>query len=394
MSNATPIRYRLAETTIDQTDLEDLCAWLKTNPWLTQGPLVKEFEHGWANWIGLPHACFVNSGSSANLLMYYALIVGERLANQKVVVPAVSWVTSVAPAIQLGLEPLMCEADPDTFGLDPNHLERLCQEHKPAMVLLVHVLGVPCKMDEILALQEKYRFILIEDTCAAMGSRYQGKLVGTFGTMASFSLYFGHHASTMEGGMVVTQDDDLRDLLFMLRSHGWTKDLSPEKQYSYAEDFDIPVFNRAFTFYLPGFNCRATDLQARLGLGQLKKIEHAFQRRRENHRKYQELIGNSEHFQCQHNPKAEICSISFMALAKDSEHRTRVGAALKEAGIETRPVGGGNMSRQPFWRKRYGVQTFPMADRLHDAAFQLPNHPDLSLHDIETICSVVLGVRT
>lgn len=393
MTHAAPIRYRLAETTISQADLDELCDWLKTNPWLTQGPVVKEFEKAWGHWIGLPHACFVNSGSSANLLMYYSLMIAERLPNRKVVVPAVSWVTSVAPAIQFGLEPLMCEADPDTFGLCPEHLEKLCREHRPSMVLLVHVLGVPCKMREILALQKEYGFVLVEDSCAAMGSRYEGQLVGTFGCMASYSLYFGHHASTMEGGMVVTADDQLRDVLFMLRSHGWTKDLSPEKQVQYAEDYDIPVFNRAFTFYHPGFNCRATDLQARLGLGQLKKIDHAFQRRRENHALYQKLIGGSDHFRCQHNPQAEICSISFMALARDSQHRTKVGEALGNEGIETRPVGGGNMSRQPFWRRRYGVQTFPVADRLHDAAFQLPNHPDLSLEDIEHICRVVLSVE-
>lgn len=393
MSNASQIRYRLAETTIGPSDLDDLCQWLKTNPWLTQGPLVKEFEQRWSEWIGLPYSCFCNSGSSANMLMYYALMVGERLKNKKVVVPAVSWVTSVAPAIQLGLEPVMCEADPDTFGLDPVQLEKICQEHEPAMVLLVHVLGVPCKMKEILDLQQRYGFHLVEDSCAAMGSRYQGKLVGTFGCMGSFSLYFGHHASTMEGGMVVTSDPELRDILFMLRSHGWTKDLDPEKQVAYADDYDIPVFNRAFTFYHPGFNFRATDLQARLGLGQLQKIEHAFQRRRENHRHYQRRLGQSPHFRVQHNEQAEICSISFMALAQDSEHRTKVGEVLRQEGIETRPVGGGNMSRQPFWCRRYGIQVFPVADSLHDAAFQLPNHPDLSLDDIEHICQVVLAVH-
>ncbi len=392
MSENTAIRYRLAESTIDQHDLDALCGWLKSEPWLTQGPLVKEFEAGWSRWLGTRHACFVNSGSSANMLMYYALMVGERLKNRKVVVPSVSWVTSVAPAIQLGLEPILCEADPETFGMDPDHLARICKEHEPAMVLLVHVLGVPCKMDEILALQQRHGFQLVEDSCAAMGSSYGGRLVGRFGCMSSFSLYFGHHASTMEGGMVVTDDDELRDILFMLRSHGWTKDLDDEKKVRYAEEFDIPEFNRAFTFYHPGFNFRATDLQAQLGLGQLKKIDRAFERRKENHRIYQEHIGGSRHFQCQHNLKADICSISFMALASSPEHRTQVGRVLRREGIETRPVGGGNMSRQPFWCRRYGLQTMPVADRLHDAAFQLPNHPDLTPRDIRFICDTVLAV--
>jgi CDP-6-deoxy-D-xylo-4-hexulose-3-dehydrase len=135
--------YVLAEKTINPNDLEDLIGWLRTNPWLTQGPLVREFESQWGDWVGVRHATFVNSGSSANLLMYYALLLSGRLRNTKVVVPAISWATSVAPAIQFGFEPIMCEADWHTFGLDPTHLEELLKKHDPAAVLIVHVLGVP-----------------------------------------------------------------------------------------------------------------------------------------------------------------------------------------------------------------------------------------------------------
>jgi CDP-4-dehydro-6-deoxyglucose reductase, E1 len=389
----TNLRYRLAESTIDQEDLNELSDWIRTNPWLTQGPLVREFEAEWARWMNVSHAVFVNSGSSANLLMYYALKVSGRLKNLKVVVPAVSWVTSVAPAIQLGFEPLMCEADSETYGLDPQHLETLCKEHNPAAVLLVHVLGVPCKMDEIMELKEKYGFVLLEDSCAAMGSRYNDQLVGTWGEMASFSLYFGHHSSTIEGGMVVTNDKDLRDTLVMLRSHGWTKDLDPQQQVDYAESYDIPVFNRQFTFYLPGFNVRATDLQARIGISQMRKIDRVFRRRIENHAVYQRRVADCPHFSCQQNARAAICSISFMGVARDGRHREKLASVLAQEGVETRPVGGGNMSRQPFWQRLYGHQTFPVADRLHDAAFQLPNHPDLRVEDIHRICDIALSVE-
>lgn len=395
MSTTSPssIRYFLAETTIDKSDINDLVEWLQTNPWLTQGPLVKQYEQSWSNWIGLPHSVFVNSGSSANLLMYYSLLASGRLKNLKVVVPAVSWVTSVAPAIQLGFEPLMCEADPTTYGLDPDALEKICIEHNPAVVLLVHVLGVPCQMDKIMKLKERFGFFLLEDSCAAMGSRYNNQLVGTFGEMASFSLYFGHHSSTMEGGMVVTSDPELNDMLLMLRSHGWTKDLSPEKQQAMAEEHNVQTFNRTFTFYHPGFNVRATDLQARIGLSQMKKIEHVFTRRIENHRVYQSRIEQCPQLTCQSNPQAAICSISFMAVAQSSEHRARIAEVLKANGIETRPVGGGNMSRQPFWNSRYGSTVYAQADLLHDCAFQLPNHPGLSPKDINDICDVVTAVQ-
>lgn len=390
---STKLRYLLAESTIDEHDLEELREWLGSNPWLTQGPLVKEFEESWSQWLGRSHSVYVNSGSSANLLMYSAALESGRLKNRKVVVPAVSWSTSVMPAIQLGFEPIMIDAEEETFGIDPDALERVCTEHDPGAVLLVHVLGVPCRMDRILELKERFGFLLLEDNCAAMGSRYHGKVTGTFGDMASFSLYFGHHASTIEGGVVVTDDPQFQELLLMMRSHGWSKDLSPERARQLFAEHGVDPFNQTFTFFVPSYNVRATDLQARIGLAQMKKLTHVFTRRTENHRRYQQRIAAIPHLRCQQNPQAEICSISFMALAESPEHRHRLARAMAVAGIETRPVGGGNMSRQPFWKSRFGKQVFPVADRLHDCAFQLPNHPGLTSDDVDAICDALVDVH-
>jgi CDP-6-deoxy-D-xylo-4-hexulose-3-dehydrase len=216
-------RYLLAENTIDTGDLHELIEWLKTNPWLTLGPLTQKLEAGWAQWLGRQHALFVNSGSSANLLMYYAALLSGRLSNRKIVVPAVSWATTVAPAIQFGFEPILCDADSNTFGLDPNHLAALLERHEPAAVILVHVLGVPVDMEPVLRLKERHGFFLMEDACAATGSLYNGRHVGTFGELSSFSFFFGHHLSTIEGGMVCTDDEELEDILLQIRAHGWQK---------------------------------------------------------------------------------------------------------------------------------------------------------------------------
>lgn len=385
-------RYLLAEDTIDREDLQTLISWLEGGPWLTQGQLVRDFEARFREWLGVPHALFVNSGSSANLLMYYALLVSGRLPNRKVIVPAVAWATTVAPAIQFGFEPLLCEADPDTWGLDLDHLERLLEEHRPGAVILVHVLGVPNKMDRLMALKERFGFHLMEDSCASQGSRYRGRRVGTFGDMASFSFFFGHHMSTIEGGMIVSQDEEIHDILLHLRSHGWSKDASPASEARRAEAAGVHQFNRPFTFYYPGFNVRSSDLNARIGLSQMEKIDRVVARRMENHRAYQERFRQAEGFSCQDNEAAEICSISFAGMASSVEHRERVGQAVRAAGIETRPVGGGNMSRQPFWTQRYETIPLPVADRVHDTAFQLPNHPGLSVQDIHHICDVALSV--
>lgn len=392
MTAITPKRYLLAERTIDSDDIADLIGWLQANPWLTQGSLVREFERQWSVWLGRKYALFVNSGSSANLLMYYAALLSGRLKNKKVVVPAVSWATTVAPAIQLGFEPIMCDADWQTFGLNPEPLEEICREHEPSAVIIVHTLGVPCQMDALLALKQRYGFLLMEDACPAIGSRFEGKYVGTFGEMASFSFYFGHHISTIEGGMVCTDDEEIYDILLHIRSHGWAKDLDAKKEAAQAKARGVLNFNRPFTFYYPGFNVRSTDLNARIGLSQMRKIDRVLERRIENQRVYEERLRGAKGFHFPSNHRGVTCSISFVALAASSEHRDAIGEALVRNGIETRPLGGGSMGRQPFWSDRYGVGAFPVADAIHQRSFMLPNHPDLSVGDIHFICDVVLGV--
>ena len=384
--------YRLADATIDQTDVAELIAWLQTGPWLTQGKLVTEFEQAWAAWVGTKHSVFVNSGSSANLVMYYAPLVAGRLKNKKVIVPAVSWATSVAPAIQLGFEPIMCESDRETFGLDIEQLENLLKQHEPSMVLLVHVLGTPCRMEEILALKKKYGFVLLEDACAALGSTWDGKRVGRFGDFASFSFFFGHQLSTIEGGQVTTDDTEMDEVLRMIRAHGWAKDISREREAARAKEVGAYEFNRPFTFYYPGFNVRSSDLNARLGLSQMKKADRVIGRRMAIHRRYQERFAGSA-FTIQKNDRAQTASISFCALAASMEHRARVAEVVRAKGIETRPIGGGNMSQQPFWKSRDGGQVFPWADRIHQTGFQLPNNPSLPDEDIDFICDAVLSVK-
>ena len=384
--------YRLADRTISREDLRELVAWLETDPWLTQGPLVREFERRWAEWLGVEHATFVNSGSSAILLMYASLLYSGRLKNTKVVVPAISWATTVMPAIQLGFEPVMCEADWTTFGLDLNHLDALLRRDGPAAVIAVHVLGVPNEMEDLLRLRERYGFVLMEDACAATGSRYDGRPVGTFGDLSAFSFYYGHHMSTIEGGMVCTSDTGLHDILAQTRAHGWPKDLAPEREAQQARSRGVIDFNRPFTFYYPGFNLRSTDLNAKIGLSQLARIDDVVRRRVENHAAYQARFHDAPGFHYQRCERASISSISFAAVARSQDHRERIAQALRAGRIETRPLGGGNMSRQPYWTDRFGTIVFPVADKIHVGAFQLPNHPLLTTNDVHHICDTVLSV--
>lgn len=385
------LRFPLAPDTIDRHDVDRLIQWLQTYPRLTQGEVTLQFEERWNQWAGRKHSLFCNSGSSANLLMFYALLLSGRLRNKKVILPSVGWATTLAPAIQFGFEPFLCEADPDTFGLDLNHLESLLKKHGPSTVVLVQVLGIPHKMKSILELKKKYGFFLLEDACAAVGSSGYGKKLGGFGDMSSFSFYFGHQISTIEGGMVSTDDKELHDLLLMLRSHGWSKDLDSETHTRLVDQYQIDDFYRPFVFYEPGFNLRSTDLNAFIGLGQLEKLDTVASRRHENHLLYQKYLGDHFYTQRWEDPEATISSISFGVVAKDSAQRRTVVRSLVESGIETRIFSAGNLGLHPFWFNRYGKASFPIADRIHHSGFFLPNHPSFKAEDITGIAQVALN---
>ncbi|MEW6246957.1 MAG: DegT/DnrJ/EryC1/StrS family aminotransferase [Nitrospirota bacterium] len=386
---APAIRWHLAEDTIDRHDVNRLVAWLQTYPRLTQGAITREFETRWSQWLGIPYSVFCNSGSSANLLMYYALLVSGRLRNTTVIVPSVGWATSIAPAIQFGFQPVMCEADPDTFGLELNHLEDLLRRTGAATVLLVQVLGVPHKMDELLDLKSRYGFILLEDACAAIGAEYHGRRVGTFGDLASFSFYFGHQMSTIEGGMVSTEDKRFADLLRLLRSHGWSRDLDAESHQALIRRYEIDDFHSPFVFYEPGFNLRSTDLNAFIGLGQLDKLDAMTAQRRANHERYARHLAGR--FRSQQPPAgARVASIHYGLLADHTEQRKRIVSALIAHGVETRLFSAGNLGLHPFWINRYGKASFPMADRIHHCGFFLPNHHSLDPVDVDRIANIVL----
>lgn len=383
-------KYNLAEKIIDDKDISKLIEWLKTDPRLTKGKLTLQFEEEWAKYIGTKFAVFCNSGSSANLLMAYAVLLSKSLRNKKVIVPSVGWVTTIAPFIQFGFEPIMCGADQASFGLDLEHLEKLLKKHDPATVIFVQVLGVPGNMTSLKKLQKKYQFTLLEDACAALGSEYGGKKVGTFGDMSTFSFYFGHQLSTIEGGMVNTNSKELYNLLLMLRSHGWGKDLNSKDESSLMAKHKVDEFHKPFTFFVPGFNLRSTDLNAFLGLEQMKKADKIMTIRKRNHLIYTSNL-KTVNFQ-KWDEKAVPCSISLGTLAKNVAHRKRIVETLVKNQIETRLFAAGNLGLHPFWFERYGKFHDQVADKVHDCGFFLPNNESLAEKDIKHICDVVNNI--
>lgn len=384
------IKYPLAKETINNEDIDALCDWLKTYPRLTKGELTWQVEKDWATFIDTKYAVFNNSGSSANLLMVYAALMAGRIKNKKIVVPSVGWVTTISPAIQLGLQPIMVGADKDTFGIDLDQLEHICKTEKPDAVIFVQVLGVPHHKERLLQLKEKYGFCLLEDGCAALGAEYEdGTKVGTVGDMSSFSFYFGHQLSTIEGGMVNTNDKELYNMLLMLRSHGWAKDLDQKEYDSLINKYNVDDFHKPFTFFVPGLNLRSTDLQAFLGIRQVQKAEWATNRRYENHLEYAKNLKGHVEYQKWHKNKP--VSISFGALADNTEHRHQIVTRLVKNNVETRIFSAGNLGLHPFWYERYGKFNDNMSNKIHSNGFFIPNYPELTKNDIKIICDIVKG---
>jgi CDP-6-deoxy-D-xylo-4-hexulose-3-dehydrase len=361
---------RLAENTISQEELIALAQWIPTTPQLTKGPLVVEFEKKFADYIGAKHCVMVNSGSSANLLMAYSLLEGNYLKNKKVVVPAVSWITTLSPFLQFGFEVLLCDSNDKNLGVDTIELEQLFIKENPSLLIIVHVLAHLNDMDEINRLCEKYNVLLIEDACEALGtSNTDNKRAGNLSLAGSFSFYYGHHISTIEGGAVTTNDTKLYNLMLSIRSHGWSRDVDGFYKEQWKNEYSIDEVREFYAFYYPGFNLRSTDLNAFLGLSQLDRMNEIVSVRQNNYNLYIKYLEGKYWKQ-----ESQFNQLSSFAFGTFVENREEVFNHLKKNNIEVRPLICGSMGKQPFWIKKFGHKPLKVADVVHDYGLYLPNH--------------------
>lgn len=392
------IKYPLAKDTIPKSDIKALIKWLETDSQLTKGKLTEEFEAKWSKLIGRKYSVFCNSGSSANLLAADALLKRRQQLNKKykrIALPAIGWATTVAPFFQLRHDAVLhlLDGDPKSLGISPDSLENICKSSELGLLVVVNVLGIPALWDDILTLQKKFGFDILEDNCAGVGSKHGKKNLGAFGDISTFSFFYGHQYSTIEGGMVCTDDEDLYHYLLMLRSHGWGKDLPLKKYNELMQRYKIDDFAKPFTFFVPGYNLRATDLQAFLGLEQIKRYEKWAQKRHENHLQYRKMLKGSDFILQDFSKKDRVASISVGVRASNNFQRQNVVRALAIHGIETRLFSAGNLARHPFMTVEDDSQ-LPIADSVHRCGFFLPNYVDLTEEDINYISGVVLDAGT
>ena len=377
----------LVKDTIDNDDIEKLIEWLRTFPRLTKGELTERYESMWADFLGCKHAVYVNSGSSANLLMLYTLIAAGKLCKgDRVVVPAVSWATDLAPVVQLGLEPILCDCNMEDLSVDLNCLEDLVKRGDIKALMFVSVLGLVPNMDEVIRLCELHDVILLEDSCESLGSEFDNKKLGTFGLMSSFSMYFGHHMSTIEGGMVCTDSSDMYNMLKCLRSHGWDRDLDEGYRQALRKDHPSSDFENLYKFYYYGFNFRPTDLQAFIGIQQLEKLDSVIETRHKNYLLYCSLFSNL-HWEPQ--TQREGIYISNFAYPVIHPRREEIVARLSEEQISVRPLICGSLELQPFWPERKPVAKHKNAELVNDFGFYVPNNHQITEQEIRKVCSVM-----
>jgi len=379
---------RLMEDSFGEDEFKAVMDCLRSGQY-TQGKLVEEFEQKFAQWNNSKYAVMVNSGSSANLLMAFMLKHKFGLQDgDEVIVPCVTWPTTMYPLIQYNLVPVLCEVDKG-FNLDPDSLNRMISP-KTKAVFLVHLLGQPAKIEEIKRICEKNNLLLIEDCCESLGAVYKGKKVGNFGKMGSFSFYFGHHMTTIEGGMIVTDDEEVYDLLKSARSHGWVRGSHRQHLYPQYE-------NKNFLFDMLGYNLRSTNLNAAIGLVQLAKLDESTGIRIENHKHFLEKI-KSLGLRYQQVNLAETTSFCFAILFNSKAERDYILRTISTKEIESRPMVAGNLLKQPVFQsfdtQKMRADRTPLADEIHDCGIYLPNNQFMTKEKIDYMMDSIQQLRT
>ncbi|MDO5658463.1 MAG: DegT/DnrJ/EryC1/StrS family aminotransferase [Paracoccus sp. (in: a-proteobacteria)] len=342
-------RFPLATSSWDQSELDALYRVIASDQY-SMGPEVAAFEQEFAAWVGSKYAVMVNSGSSANLAMVAALRYSknDRLRlnpGDEVIVPAVSWSTTFYPLHQYGLHMKFVDIDAHTLNYDLDALEAAITDRTRA-IMVVNLLGNPNDFDRIRQIIGGRDIVVIEDNCESMGASFDGKQAGTFGVMGTFSSFFSHHISTMEGGLVVTDDEELYHILLALRAHGWTRNL-PKFNTLTGEKSDDP-FEESFRFVLPGYNLRPLEMSGALGREQLKKLPSLIDGRQANGRRFTEAMANHPVFRIQREIGASSW-FGFALVMRPDAGLTRKEAItrLNELGFETRPIVSGNFTKNP-----------------------------------------------
>lgn len=380
----------LMESNITRGDLDNLIDYLsQDDPRLTHAKQTLAFEQEWSEWLGVKHSLFVNSGASANLLTMAAL--RELHGGGEVIVPPLTWVSDISSVLQNGLTPVFADIDPCTLGLDTAQVLDKLNDNTRA-VFITHILGYNALTRELLDELERRGVPLIEDVCESHGATFEGRRLGSFGLISNFSFYYAHHMSTIEGGMVCTNDARVYETVRMLRSHGMVREASLEETgRHYCENH--PDLNPDFIFAFPAYNVRPTEIGAVIGRAQLKRLDENNEIRRRNLRLFLDQLDSSKY-------RTDFavggsCNYAFTLVLNepDTVLRDRVEQMMKEQGVEFRRglSGGGNQLRQPYLRRLLGdeYERYPNVNHVHFFGWYIGNYPGLEEFKISALCRML-----
>lgn len=358
---------------------------------LSMGAECMKFERKFAQFQGRKDAILFNSGGSANLALLQALKnLGNLKDGDKVGFSALTWSTNTMPIIQMGLIPVAIDCDPATLNVMSRHLEERLKDTDLKALFITNALGFTGDLDRVQDLCRQKKIILLEDNCESLGTELPSGKAGNYGQASTFSFFVAHHMSTIEGGMVCTDDESLGEMLRIVRANGWDRNLSAEQQFRWRKKFGIASeFEAKYTFYDLGFNMRPTEITGFLGQFQMQFLEANILTREKNYLRLEKIMEqNDDLFLLKHDHIKVLSTFAFPVVCKTPELRERYLSRFSGAGIEIRPMIAGNMQLQPFYSK-YVKQTYklPGTDFLHDNGFYCGNYPELTETDLETISS-------
>ncbi|WP_407414931.1 DegT/DnrJ/EryC1/StrS family aminotransferase [Methanobrevibacter sp.] len=382
------INYPLATDTWDNNEYDAINRVINSNRF-TMGPEVEMFEKEFAEYFESKYAVMVNSGSSANLIAISALILSDKYDLNKgdeVIVPAVSWATTYTVLHQCGLKLRFIDIDLDTFNMDLNELKNAITKNTKA-VFAVNLLGNPNDFDKLLNICNDNNLILIEDNCESMGAKYHDKYAGTFGVCGTFSTFYSHHMATMEGGMILTDDDELNDIMKSIRSHGWTRNLGENSCFNTKKD----KFYEMFNFIFPGYNVRPVEMEAAIGREQLKKLDVFLKERKSNGKYFLDKFSMINSISLQNN-QDDSSFFGFPIIFGDDVQRKEFIELCDENNIEYRPIVAGNFTKNKvieyFDYSIYG--DLKNSNILHNNGLFIGNHHFDVKKDLDEIYNLLI----
>jgi CDP-6-deoxy-D-xylo-4-hexulose-3-dehydrase len=384
----------LMDDNITKDDVNELINFLSQDkiPKLTNGPKVAEFEKKWSEWLGVKYSLMLNSGASANELTLLALnyIYGEG----EIIVPPLTWISDISAVLFSGMKPVFCDINLKNLSFDLDKLKESITP-KTKAIFLTHVLGINGLTDELLEICKEKNILLIEDVCESHGTEFKQKKVGSFGFVSNFSFYFAHHMSTIEGGMICTNDEYFYQVCRALRSHGMVREITDENLRNKIIS-DNPTLNKDFIFLRPSHNFRSTEINAVLGISQLKKLDKNNQIRKNNFDKFI-LNLDSNKYITELSTEGQ-CNYAFIVIMREKsfELRDLIEKTLNENGIEFRRglSGGGNQLRQPFLFKEYEnkLSNFQNVEHVHNFSWYIGNYPTLNTEKIDLLVNLLNNI--